>query len=72
VIISQSHAQNFFNKSTRDQATKIYAKECEVALLNKQGPGPGYYDLSKAEIRMSGEKEKFSIPQVSYLFLIFR
>lgn len=44
-------------------------KECEVALRNREGPGPGYYNSAKAELKtLAGtEKDKFTIGFVSLL-----
>ena len=45
-------------------------KECEVALLNREGPGPGYYNSAKAELKtLAGtEKDKFSIGLVRPIY----
>ena len=44
-------------------------KECEAALRNQEGPGPGYYNSAKAELKtLAGtEKDKFTIGCVSLL-----
>jgi len=38
-------------------------KECEVALKNKQGPGPGTYNSAHAEIKVlrGSQKDKYTI-----------
>ena len=56
------------NKASRFQRALMYTHECESALLNRLGPGPAEYETHLIDRARFGDKNKFSIPRVSYYF----
>ena len=71
-IIPVSTTKNTFCRASRDKSAKVYAKECETALRNQLGPGPGYYESRAAELKSlpGTEKDRYTIGQVSLSYFI--
>ena len=67
-----AHAnQNFMMQVTRDARKRLYAHETESAQLNCLGPGPAEYLKENADRQRFGERDRFSIPKVSQIQLLF-
>ena len=57
-------SSNCLNRTSRAQQEVLYNHECEKALANKAGPGPGKYLYEKVHNSLSSKSNKFTIPKV--------